>query len=63
MKINNDYLKKYKLELSSNEDIDILIKYKLNSILEYASDLNNKELDELIHMLKIMSLIKLTIIN
>lgn len=47
MKINNNYLKKYKLELSSKEDIDILIKYKLNSILEYASDLSNKELDEI----------------
>ena len=47
MKINNDYLKKYKLELSSKKDIDILIKYKLSSILEYASDLSNKELDEI----------------
>lgn len=47
MKINNDYLKKYKLELSSNEDIDILIKYKLNSILKYASNLSKKELDEI----------------
>ena len=47
MKINNGYLKKYKLELSSKKDIDILIKYKLSSILEYASDLSNKELDEI----------------
>ena len=47
MKINNDYLKKYKLKLSSKKDIDILIKYKLNSILKYASNLTNKELDEI----------------
>lgn len=38
---------KYKLEVSSKENIDILIKYKLNSIIEYASDLSNKELDEI----------------
>lgn len=47
MKINNDYLKKYKLKLSSKKDIDILIKYKLNSTLKYASNLTNKELDEI----------------
>lgn len=38
---------KYNLEVSSKENIDILIKYKLNSIIEYASDLSNKELDEI----------------
>ena len=47
MKISNDYLKKYKLESSSKKDIDTLIKYKLNSILKYASNLSNKELDEI----------------
>ncbi len=36
---------KYILEVSSKENIDILIKYKLNSIIEYASDLSNKELN------------------
>ena len=29
------------------KDIDTLIKYKLNSILKYASNLSNKELDEI----------------
>lgn len=38
---------KYILEVSSKENIDILIKYKLNSIIEYASDLSNKELNEI----------------
>ncbi len=47
MKISNDYLKKYKLDSSSMKDIDTLIKYKLNSILKYASNLSNKELDEI----------------
>ena len=47
MKISNDYLKKYKLNSSSMKDIDTLIKYKLNSILKYASNLSNKELDEI----------------
>ena len=47
MKISNDYLKKYKLDSSSKKDIDTLIKYKLNSILKYASNLSNKELDEI----------------
>ncbi len=37
----------YELKLAKDEDIDLLIQYKLNNILEYADDLSEKEIDKI----------------
>ena len=37
----------YVLKLAKDKDIDLLIQYKINNILEYADDLSNKEIDKI----------------
>ena len=35
----------YELKLAKDKDIDLIIQYKINNILEYADYLSNKEID------------------
>ncbi len=42
----------YKLIPSTHEDIDNIIKYKLNSILDYASSLSRQEKNKIINYVK-----------
>ena len=43
---------KYDIELATNNDINILIKYKYNNILDYAKDLSQDEIDEITKYVK-----------
>lgn len=47
MKTNNEYLKKYKLQSAKQKDIDILIRYKLSNIFEYANNLSIEEINQI----------------
>lgn len=47
MKTNNKYLKKYKLQSATQKDIDILIRYKLSNIFEYANNLSIEEINKI----------------
>ena len=48
MKNNKDY----KLELATNDDIELLISYKLATILDYAKDLPKKEIEKITNYVK-----------